>query len=212
MTDSHTLSTPRRRLAGAMMWTVPAIAATSLIPAHAASTTTTGGGLRMLLEDPPFNFDTFFPEQTVPVYRFATGNHSRTRASLPPSVVVRNEGTAPVTDPTGLMTVTMRDYGSDYAPVGANQFKVTSPMAAMEFQEERTPIGSREGSRFRVTYHGTVQPGQSVNVPLRYYVNPPFRNVTFNALVTVETTGPAGGATIFRDDRMGYVPGFGGWI
>lgn len=209
MTDSDTVATPRRRFVGALMWSAPAIAATSLVPAHAASST--GAGIRMLLSDPPVNFGTFDPERTVPVYRFATGNNVRTLASLPPSVVLRNEGTAPVTDPSGRMTVTMRDYGSDYAPVGANQFKVTSPMAQVSVQEERTRIGSREGARFGVTYRGTISPGQAINVPLRYFVNPPFRNVTFNVLVTVETAGE-GGATASRDDKMGYVPGFGGWI
>ncbi len=194
----------------ALLWAAPVVAASTMIPAVAASAQP--GRVRFIVADPSVNFGTFRPEWDVPVYRFASGNAQRTKASLPSSFIIRNDGSVPAENPTGQLTLTMRDYDTDYAPVGANQMKVTSPSSAVSIREERTPIGSREGSRFRVSYRGIIQPGQSVNVPLRYFVNPPFRNVTFNLLVSALADSPGGEVPGERSERMGHVPGFGGWL
>lgn len=207
MRTQSTEGPTRRTLIRSAGWAAPLVAASAAVPAYASSTKT---DLAIEVVDPPYNWETFEPEHRIPIFRGPSGNNERARGSLPPSIRITNVGRVPATNPSGTVEITMRDYGSDYAPVGANQVKANTVNGRVVWAETGTPLGSRYGSKFTYTYRTVLHPGQTVEIPLRYYVNQPFANVQFNLLVAATVVDQHEGDYDDNSERLGHVPWFFG--
>ncbi|OLT28507.1 hypothetical protein BJF82_03210 [Kytococcus sp. CUA-901] len=138
-------------------------------------------------------------------------------AALPPSITVTNVGTTPVDHPTGTAEFEMRDYGSDYSPLGSNQVGAVTTNTAVTWTRTSTGRSAREvGQMYSWVYNGTLAPGESVTMPLKYYSPWTFANVAFTLLVkaTVSDTVEAdvrdafAGYTDDHDEKVGHVENY----
>lgn len=181
-----------------------AIGAAAVVAASARAAQAAEPAVQVEVLDPPFDPETYEPRKDVPVYRHASGDQVRVRASLPEALRVHNGSSAPVPGPTVELVLTMRDYGTDYAPVGANQIKATCTTEGVRVREVKTPVGSRQGSRFLLECTQSIPAGGTLELPLRYFEDPLFANVDFNLLVDASVAGAA------ASRKVGFVPGFTG--
>ncbi|MGV3149151.1 hypothetical protein [Rothia sp. 11273D007AR] len=60
---------------------------------------------------------------------------------------------------------------------------------------------------FTWTYSGVLQPGESVEIPLRYYVNFPFWNVQYELFVAVTVIDEMDGDSDDNFEHMGVTQG-----
>lgn len=216
---SNTPLASRRTVLTAAAWTAPAIAATTAVPTYAASTTVPllEGDLEITVTDPPFNWDTFEENYSVPVYAGGINGARRnnltrvlTRASLPQSIIVTNVGSTPVTGATGQIATEMLDVGVDIAPVTGGtdkQIRITTDRSSGFEVTDTRKMNSQGAAVFEWFYSGTIQPGQSVEMPFKYYVHWPFTNVDFEVLVTATVGDAVADDNNDEDVKMGTVRG-----
>lgn len=218
MTTSSSLLR-RRTVLTAAGWTAPVIASTAIVPAYAASFPQNDEmDLAVTVTDPPFNWDTFENDYSVPVYAGGSNGRDRsnltrvlTRAALPLSIVITNTGTTLATNPTGTVTTQLLDIGVDAVPVSAGTAKymrVTTPQNSGFTVTDTNSTVDFGAALFNWRYEGTIEPGRSVEMPLTYYVHWPFTNVDFEVLVAATVIDDFPGEDENSDTKMGTVPGF----
>ena len=186
-----TAHTPKRRTvlkAGA--WAAPAVLATSAIPAYAASfEETPRTDLAILLSDPTVDWSTFEPVYDSPIYRGpTTTTNVAAYASFPNTLLTDMNDVA--TDATG----------SNRAGTYVNS---SDPLVTFAYAGQ-AGWGSPS---FTWTYSGTLQPGESVEIPLRYYVNFPFWNVQYELFVAVTVIDEMDGDSDDNFEHMGVTQG-----
>lgn len=207
MTSSYT--TTRRTVVKAGAWTAPAVLVAANTPVYAVSSPTEPTDLEVMVTDPPFSWETFEPEYSVPIYAGATGTRRIGNGALPPSFVVTNVGTTPATNPTGTFELQMRDVGTDAPSAGgADGTRANSTMPEVTITSDgKSQFG---GGLYTWVYSGILAPGESVEIPLRYYVNYPFANVDYELFVFVNVIDEMAGDEEENDfdEKMGTVDGF----
>lgn len=207
----------RRTLLKASAWTAPAVLASTVIPAYAASSPVSKlTDLSIELSEPSIDWESFEPVKDVPIYRGATGttianptstffNPKPSYGSLPKTMTITNVGTIPAVNPTGTLLTQMKDTGSDAnsAAIIGVQVNSTDPLMIFNYTGQGTP----NGPTYSWIYSGTLYPGESVEIPLRYYVTRPFANADFELFVAATVVDQTEG-----DDEavelMGTVNGF----
>ncbi|MFC0358973.1 hypothetical protein ACFFHC_04070 [Kytococcus schroeteri] len=223
------MNTQTRRVATcAALWSVPAVVATAAAPALAASVSS--ANLAVTVEDPNFDWDTleyalddtiwknyeFFDQMKQPDPNRLTTVATR-QAALPPSITVTNVGPGDAVNPTGTVEFEMRDYGSDSAPLGSDQLGAVTTNTAVTWVRTSTGRTARgTGQMYMYTYNGTLAPGQSFTMPLKYYSPRTFTNVTFNLMVKAVVSDAVendirdefAGYTDDHDEKVGYVVGY----
>ena len=203
-----TAHTPKRRTvlkAGA--WAAPAVVATSAIPAYAASfEETPRTDLAILLSDPTVDWSTFEPVYDSPIYRGpTTTTNVAAYASFPNTMTITNVGTVPAVNPSGTLLTDMNDVATD--ATGSNRagtyVNSSDPLVTFAYAGQ-AGWGSPS---FTWTYSGTLQPGESVEIPLRYYVNFPFWNVQYELFVAVTVIDEMDGDSDDNFEHMGVTQG-----
>ena len=214
-----TAHTPKRRTvlkAGA--WAAPAVLATAAIPAYAASTPISNlTDLAIELGQPSMDWSAFEPIKDVPIYFGATGttianptstlfNPKPSYGSLPKTMTITNVGTVPAVNPTGTLLTQMKDAGTDAvsSAIIGTQVNSTNPLIVFNYTGQGTP----NGPTYSWIYSGTLNPGESVEIPLRYYVTRPFANVDYELFVAVTVEDQMDGDYDDTMELMGTVNGF----
>ncbi|MDY6050845.1 MAG: hypothetical protein SPI83_00310 [Rothia sp. (in: high G+C Gram-positive bacteria)] len=202
------LLTPHRRtLLKASAWAAPAVLATSAIPAYAASfEEIPRTDLAIQIADPTVDWSTFEPVYDTPIYRGpTTTTNVAAYASFPNTMTITNVGSVPAVNPTGTLLSDMQDVFTD--ATGSNQAgtQVNSSDSRVTF----TYAGSAGwGSpSFVWTFAGTLQPGESVDIPLRYYINWPFWNVQYELFLSATVIDEMDGDSDDNSDHMGTTQG-----
>lgn len=205
----------RRTALQAGAWSAPLLLASAAVPAYAASSPTSSvpdqpylTDLAIEIADPPINWDTFAPVFSTPIYGGRTSNQSIGDGSLPTHFTVTNVGTKPARFPSGTLEMQMRDVGTDVPSAGgADGTKVISAdsSATISLLSGKSANG---GAMFSWTYNGTLQPGQSVEIPFKYYVNYPFANVNYELFIAAIVMDEMQGDYDDNSERMGTVEGF----
>lgn len=163
---SQSLRTPRRTVLTASAWSAGAVALAASAPAAAASTVPVGPtDLSVELLDPTMDSDTWAYVTDQPVYAFGSTSTERFRASAPSAMVITNLGPNAAENPAGTLDTRMMNYDYDAASSALNYTLVDSPMPEAQF----SPTGTAARS-WTWTYLGTLAPGESVSIPLRYTV------------------------------------------
>ncbi|WP_237187156.1 hypothetical protein [Rothia nasimurium] len=203
-----TAHTPKRRTvlkAGA--WAAPTVLATTAVPAYAASFEASNlTDMAIELTDPSMDWSTFTPVYDTPIYRGPTTTSSVAgRASFPKSMIITNVGSVPAVAPSGTLLTDMQDVVSDGtgSNLAGTYVNSTDPLVTFTFAgRERwgTPT-------FTWSYAGTLQPNESVEIPLRYYVNFPFWNVQYELFVAVTVIDEMDGDSDDNFEHMGVTQG-----
>lgn len=198
----------RRTLMKAAAWSAPVVAATATVPAYAASNpSVTFTDLAIKLADPPFNWDSFEMDYSIPIYDGATSNNILARAAFPPSFTITNVGTIPAVNPKGTLLTQMRDIGTDVPSAGgADGTKIAS--TDPKFGVTRVGKDQFGAATFRWAYAGTLKPGESYTFPFKYYVNYPFANVDYELFVAATVVDEMDGDYDDNTERMGSTRGF----
>lgn len=216
MTSS--LTPHRRTLLKASAWAAPAVLATSAIPAYAASfEEIPRTDLAIELSEPSMDWSNFQAIKDVPIYLGATGtiianptstffNPKPSYGSLPKTMTITNVGTIPAVNPTGTLLTQMKDVGSDFnsAAIIGTQVNSTDPLIVFNYTGQGTP----NGPTYSWIYSGTLNPGESVDIPLRYYVTRLFSNVDYELFVAVTVVDQMQGDYDDNMTLMGTVNGF----
>lgn len=197
----------RRTLLKAGAWAAPAVLATAAVPAYAASLTEPQlTDLAIELSQPNIDWTTFEPVKDAPIYRNTDGTRAFSQGSLPQSMTITNVGSVPAVNPTGTLLTQMKDVGTDSpsAAIIGTQVNSTDPLTTFSYTGQGTP----NGPTYTWTYTGTLQPGESVEIPLRYYVTYPFANVAYELYVAVTVADETEGDWDDNMELMGTVDGF----
>lgn len=202
-----TLSTQRRTIVKAGLWSAPAVLATAAVPAYAASITPEGEtDLAIELAQPLIDWDTFEPVKNIGIYVGKEGTTPQSYGSLPDSMTITNVGTVPAVNPSGTLLTQMKDIRSDYnslANIGT-QVNSVDPLVTFTYTGQADP----NGPTYTWTYAGTLAPGQSIIIPLRYYVEKPFWNVDYELFVAATVIDDNQGDYDDNSELMGTVTGF----
>ncbi len=203
-----TTHTPKRRtLLKAGAWAAPAILGTTAIPAYAASSSTSNlTDLAIELGQPNVDWSSFSPVYDTSIYRGTTGTTAYGQGSLPQTMTITNVGSVPAVTPSGTLLTQMKDIRSNTASAAAigTQVNSTNPLVTFNYTGQGTP----NGPTYTWTYAGTLQPGESVEIPLRYYVTYPFANVDYELFVAVTVLDEMEGDYDDNMELMGTVKGF----
>ena len=197
----------RRTILKAGAWAAPTVLATTAVPAYAASFETSNlTDLAIELTDPSMDWSTFTPVYDTPIYRGPTTTSSVAgRASFPKSMIITNVGSVPAVAPSGTLLTDMQDVRTDAS--GSNQagtyVNSTDPLVTFTYASS----GGWGVPTFTWSYAGTLQPGESVEIPLRYYVNSPFWNVQYELLVAVTVLDEMDGDSDDNHEHMGVTQG-----
>lgn len=203
-----TAHTPKRRTvlkAGA--WAAPAVLATAAIPAYAASfEEVPRTDLAIQIADPTVDWSTFEPVYDSPIYRGpTTTTNVAAYASFPNTMTITNVGTVPAVNPSGILLTDMHDVFTD--ATGSNQagtyVNSSDPLTTFTYAGQ-TGWGSPS---FTWTYAGTLLPGESIEIPLRYYVNFPFWNVQYELFLSATVIDEMGGDSDDNFEHMGTTQG-----
>ena len=208
----------RRTVLKAGAWAAPAVLATATIPAYAASTPVPElTDLAIELGQPSIDWETFKPVKDVPIYLGASGtrianptssffNPKPSYGSLPKTMTITNVGAVPAVNPTGTLLTQMKDVGTDAnsAAITGTQVNSTDPLIIFNYSGQ----GSPNGPTYNWVYSGTLGPGESVEIPLRYYVTRPFANVDYELFVAVTVNDQMPGDYDDNMELMGTVNGF----
>lgn len=210
MTKTKTYAPSRRHFfLGVALSAAAATTFADLTPAHGneAPLCVAGTGAPIALAAPPYNANNHWLGYTVPIYSGQSPWRVLQKGSLPEYFTITNTTDQPIHSPTGTISLQMKDTGSDYDSVGgANKTRVNSTNRNVTFKD----LGNNaQGARhYAWQYRNvTLKPGQSINVPLRYYVNYPFANVDYELLVSATLDGAAASTA-----AIGVVPGFARWL
>lgn len=202
-----TLSTQRRTIVKVGLWSAPAVLATAAVPAYAASITPEGEtDLAIELAQPLIDWDTFEPVKNIGIYVGKEGTTPQSYGSLPDSMTITNVGTVPAVNPSGTLLTQMKDIRSDYnslATIGT-QVNSVDPLVTFAYTGQADP----NGPTYTWTYAGTLTPGQSITIPLRYYVEKPFWNVDYELFVAATVIDDKQGDYDDNSELMGTVTGF----
>ncbi|MDY3048668.1 MAG: hypothetical protein SOR40_02695 [Rothia sp. (in: high G+C Gram-positive bacteria)] len=211
-----TLSPSRRALLRAGAWSSPVLLASSPLPAYAASAPAEQN-LALEFSQPNINWETFEPIRDVPIYRGATGstlaskggsffNPKASYGSLPTHLIIRNEGSQPVSNPSGSLLSQMKDVASDSASAAliGTQVNSSDPQMIFTYTGQASPFGPS----YDWTYQGVLGPGQTLEIPLRYYVTWPFANVDYELFLAATVLDPLGASQDNTSEIMGTVNGF----
>lgn len=202
------LSAPQRRtLLKAGLFVAPAaLTVTSLTSAQAAEAQEEQQPtLSVEFSEPTIDWASFEPTKDTPIFRAEDGTHAFSYGSLPQTMTITNNGKEAVSNPSGTFITQMKDVGTD-APSAAiigTQVNSTDPHIAFIYGGQAKP----HGPKYTWVYSGSIQPGESVEIPLRYYVTYPFANVDYELYVEATVDSP-NGAPAAKDTRMGTVKGF----
>lgn len=164
-TSPQTPAAPRRRtVLGASAWGAAAVAVATAAPASAASAPVGTTDLAIELLDPTVDPTTWQYVEDQPVYTYGTDT-VRFRAAAPAAMVLTNIGPNTAVNPTGTLDAVMwnHDYDAQSASVNYTLVGSTDPLALF------SPSG-RPARSWTWTYAGSIAPGQSVSIPLRYEV------------------------------------------
>ncbi len=169
----------RRTVTRAALWSAPVVLAAAATPAVAASVPVQDGNLEVTVQEPNMNWATLQYVQDDTIYKNTVSFFDQTRqprpeqlttvatnkASLPPSITVTNKGTTAISNPTGTAEFEMRDYGSDYSPLGSDQVGAVSTNPQVTWTRTSTGRSATEkGQMYSYVYNGTLAPGESVGV------------------------------------------------
>ncbi|QRZ61610.1 hypothetical protein [Rothia sp. ZJ932] len=212
MTNTTNFQPSRRAfMLGLTLSTAAAITYSDLIPAAAAEVPgyafAPGKGAPIVLADTPYNAQDHWLGYTVPIYSGQSPWRVLRHGSLPTSFTITNTSNQPIVNPTGTLALQMRDTGMDIPSVGgASKTRANSSNNAVLFKDQGT---NQHGARlYTWTYRNiTLKPGQSLEIPLRYYVNYPFSNVDYELLVTATFS-----SIMSTTAAVGVVPGFTRWL
>ncbi|WP_462418196.1 hypothetical protein [Kytococcus sp. Marseille-QA3725] len=222
MTDSA-----RRLATRALLWGAPAALLGAATPVRAsrpypechatggATGTSAAGGLTVELTGPDMDWATLEPRLDETIWkntRFTDQMRqpapedlktpATTRAALPTAATVTNNGDAPVDAPSGTAEFEMRDAGTDHSPLGSDQVGAVTSNPRVIWERASTGRNGREvGQRYSWRLDGSLEPGESLEMPLLHYSPWTFANVDFTLLVRV-TAGEA------VAERVGHVPGY----
>ncbi|MBF0807263.1 hypothetical protein E4U03_01335 [Rothia nasimurium] len=202
-----TLKTQRRTIVKAGLWSAPAVLATTAVPAYAASALPEGDtDLAIELAQPLIDWDTFEPVKNVGIYVGKDGTTPQSYGSLPDSMTITNVGTVPAVNPSGILLTQMKDVRTDVnslASIGT-QVNSVNPLVTFAYTGQANP----NGPTYAWVYAGTLVPGASVTIPLRYYVEKPFWNVDYELFVAATVIDDNQGDYDDNSELMGTVTGF----
>lgn len=193
----------RRTLVGSAAWVVPVLVTASAVPAVASSVKT---DLAIDVVDPPYALENWRPKHEIPIYKGSNGNRVAVRGSLPPMIRITNVGRVTAIDPSGSVELILRDYGNDGASWASNRVKAGTTNQNVMWTEDSANATAEAGARYRYTCRGALRPGQSIDIPLRYFVNPPFVHAEFNVLVAAWVEDQQEGDYDDNSLRIGHVP------
>lgn len=198
----------RRSLTRGVAWSVPAVTVLGAAPALAASSGLTD--LAIEVADPPTDPSSGSYVNTVPIYK-SNQTSTAVMASISTAFTITNVGTVAAVNPTGTMDLQFMDYDSNAAVLNteAAKFNVVPMISNVTWTKITNLTAAGSGNQYRYTYQGTLQPGQSVTIPVKIWVSSPFAHASamqmlFSAYVADDTTGD-------WDDnsgRTGYIPSF----
>lgn len=204
-----TAHTPKRRtLLKAGAWAAPAVLATSAIPAYAASSPVSNlTDLAIELGQPNTDWSsTFEPIYDTPIYRGpTTTTNIAAYASFPKTFTITNVGNVPAVAPSGTLLTQMKDVGTDAASsaIIGTQVNSTDPLVTFTYTGQASP----NGPTYIWNYAGTLQPGESVEIPLRYYVTFPFWNVRYELYLAATVMDEMDGDSDDNSEQMGVTQG-----
>lgn len=200
----------RRVVVQASAWGAAAVSVAVAAPATAASAVPEGpGDLAVQLLDPSVDPATWAYIEDQPVYAF-NSNTVRFRASAPAAMVITNNGPGAAVNPTGTLDAVMWNYDYDARSSSVNYTLLSSPAPEMTF----SPQG-RAARSWTWTYAGSLLPGQSVSVPLRYEVGSAlgsiitaaFSQYRYNLFMSATVIDPITGDTNDTSEKVAYFDG-----
>lgn len=207
--DMNKIQVTRRQALLASACALPAALLPAMTPAFADVVLAgESGGISIEVADPPVNWDSYEPNYTVAIYNGQNGDQVGDKelgyGCLPQNLVLTNKGISPVSGISGTFSLQMRDLGTDAkSSAGTDATRATSNGREGFTVVDTHSKNSNGGGVFTWRYAGTVQPGERVELPLKYYVNYPFANVDYEVLLTASVDGQDDAA-----NRLGTVKGF----
>lgn len=201
----------RRTLVKAGAWSVPAVTVAAAAPAVAASVAPTDLSIDVAL--PPTDLDTGNYVLTGAVYRSDLTTVA-VRASLSPMVTVTNVGTTPAVTPTGTIDLQLYNYATDtpFVASEANKFALHS-MNPKVIMSPLTPLSfPGAGRNYAFTYQGTLAPGESFTIPLKYWIQNPFAHATATQMLVSAMVFDENDNDYDDNSAMtNYIPSFAAW-
>lgn len=200
----------RRQLTKSAAWSVPAVALAAAAPAVAASTPPTYlTDLAISVTDPPVDDTTHEYVLSSPIYNWNLSSVVA-NASLSTSIIVTNVGAVPAVNPTGTMDLQGIDYGTDVPIANSESRKFhLVPATAGVTMVEAPPLNvAGAGRNYRWTYTGVLQPGQSIVINLKYWLESPYLHAPLQQLLSASVEDQTGGDFDDNDGRSNYLP----WI
>lgn len=204
MQENNLLSCNRRALLGGM-FILPMV---SFIPAHAIEDKGTGSeNLTIAIENPVVDSQNFQLLNKQPIYSGTSGEKVLQTASLPPTLIIRNGGEEGVVNASGILSLQMRDLGSDAVPAGGAH---KTRLQILNSDIELTYLGKdlQGGANYSWILKKKIEPGENLRFDFRYYVDYPFANIDYELLVTASVLNQNGSNSVSQDQKMGTVPGF----
>ncbi|MGF3056360.1 hypothetical protein [Microbacterium sp. YY-01] len=203
MTDTkQALTVSRRRLLQASVWSTPVVATAVAIPAAAASAPLQpdAGGLVVQVAE---TLDT--PGGSVRVYR--QGSTSRSwPAWLPAALIITNPTGTPIAGARGRLQIQMQ--AQDTISTLAYRLQARSLNTDVRLLDSTPTIPATTAPRrYDLQVNRTVAPGETVTVPLEYFVPRVFASPDFTVLVDAVTFAD-GVALASESAQLGLVPGF----
>ena len=169
----------RRKVVGATAWAVPAVAVASAAPAIAASSPTGLTDLAIDVALPPTDPASGDYVLSDSIYK-SDRTTVATKASLSTTITVTNVGSVPANNPTGTIDLQLFNYGTDvpFISTEARKFNidVLTPGVVLTPIAPLTYPGS--GNNYQWSYVGTLNPGETLTLTLRYWVSSPFAHAT----------------------------------
>ncbi|MDY6054848.1 hypothetical protein [Micrococcus sp.] len=199
----------RRTVLGAAAWGGAAVSVAAAAPALAASTTPGLADLSIEILDPTMDFATWQYVEDQPVYTYGT-NTVRFMAAAPAAMVVTNNGPGAAVNPTGTLDTVMWNYDYDAQSTSLNYTLVSSTDPQVSFTPYRRPTRT-----WTWTYAGTLAPGESLTIPLRYEVGSAlgqlmtgaFSQYRYNLFMSATVTDLVTGDTNDLSEKVGYFDG-----
>ncbi|MFL0380070.1 hypothetical protein ACH0AG_09785 [Micrococcus luteus] len=209
-TTTASASVSRRAVIQTAPWGAAAVTVAVAAPAIAASSAPEGpADLSIQLLEPSVDPQTWAYIQDQPVYAFKS-NTVRFRASAPAGMVLTNNGPGTAVNPTGTLDAVMWNYDYDARSSSVNYTLVSSSAPEVTF----SPQG-RAARSWTWTYAGSLLPGQSVTIPLRYEVGSAlgsiitaaFSQYRYNLFMSATVVDSISGDANDTSEKVAYFPG-----